>query len=147
MYLMTCLHLHIRRHFDSRQSETEDMRVDILGTVDIMGVDILGIHILGVDIPALPHLSNFRPFYLLSSYVLSYPHCIHVRFCNWRDFTFNLSSKEQIEITVLNVYSLLSHETKTIHPWILFTKKNQLSAFRDFSSVTFVLPLFSQCVI
>ena len=54
MYLMTCLHLHISRHFDSRQSETVDMRVDILGTVDIMGVDILGIHILGVDIPALP---------------------------------------------------------------------------------------------
>ena len=110
MYLMTCLHLHtcISRHFDSRQSETVDMRVDILGTVDIMGVDILGIHILGVDIPALPHLSIFRPFYLLSS-------CFVVP-------QFNLSSKEQIEITVLNAYSLLSHETKTIHPWILFTK-------------------------
>ena len=63
-----------------------------------MGVDILGIDILGVDIPALPNLSIFCPFYLLSSYVLSYPDRVHVCFCNWRDFTFNLSSKEQTEI-------------------------------------------------
>ena len=107
MYL-TCLHLQISRHFGSRQSETVDIRVDILGTVDIMGVDILEIHILGVDIPALPHLSIFCPFYLLSCYVLSYPDCVHVCFCNPRDFIFNLSSKEQFEITFLNAYSLLS---------------------------------------
>ena len=58
----------------------------------------MGVDILGVDILALPHLSIFCPFYLLSSYVLSYPDRVHVRFCNQRDFTFNLSSKEQIEI-------------------------------------------------